>query len=150
MSVRAWFSISAAVLVVLIVAFVFRFFAPVPAPEIVARVGGIRLTGQRDRDCWPQRNGDLRCAKFKTTWTKPARLHGTGTMHVVVTYPVQPPDGMLTFTKRDGTVVLTKKWTETVPYDLPPGSYALRADASYPKGAYVKFYFALTVTSAGS
>ena len=36
MSVRAWFTISAAVLVVLAVAFVFRFFAPVPAPEIVA------------------------------------------------------------------------------------------------------------------
>src|ERR1051325_4254800 len=143
MSVRAWFTISAAVLVVLTLAFVFRFFAPVPAPEVVARVGGIRLTGQRAADCWPQRSGDLRCGKFKTKWTKAVRLRGKGTMHVVVAYPVQPPDGTLTLTKRDGTVVLTKKWTETIPYDLPPGEYALRADAAYPKGPYANYYFAV-------
>ena len=150
MSVRAWFTISALVLIVLAAAFVFRFFAPVPAPEIVARVGGIRLTGQRVADCWPQRSGDLRCAKFKTKFAKAVRLRGKGTMHVVVAYPVQPPGGTLTLTKRDGTVVLTMKWTEALPYDLAAGDYALRADAAYPKGAYVNYYFALTVTSSGS
>ena len=107
MSVRAWFTISAAVLVVLVAAFVFRFFAPVPAPEVVARVGSIRLKGQRISDCWPQRNGDLRCASFKTRWTQTVRLRGKGTMHIVVAYPVQPPDGSLVFAKRDGTVVQT-------------------------------------------
>jgi len=150
MSVRAWFTISAAVLVVLAVAFVFRFFAPVPAPETVARVGGIRLDGQRVSDCWPQRNGNLRCAKFSTRWTKPVRLRGKGTLHVVVAYPVQPPGGTLTLTKRDGAVVLTKKWTESLSYDLAPGDYALRADAQYPKGAHVDYYFPVTITSSGS
>jgi hypothetical protein len=150
MSVRAWFTISAAVLVVLAVAFVFRFFAPVPAPEVVARVGSIRVAGQRAADCWPQRNGDLRCAKGKTKWTKSARLRGTGTMHVVVAYPVQPPDGTIVFAKRDGTVVLTKKWSDPLPYELPPGDYSMRAHADYRKGAYVEYYFALTVTSSGS
>jgi hypothetical protein len=150
MSVRAWFTISAAVLVVLVFAFVFRFFAPVPAPDIVARVGSIRVAGQRVSDCWPQRNGGLRCAKFKTRWTKPARLRGTGTMHVVVAYPVQPPDGTIVFTKRDGTVVLSKKWADPLPYRLAPGDYIMRADAQYQRGAHIEYYFPLTVTVSGS
>src|SRR5438270_9942685 len=135
MSVRAWFTISSAVLVVLTVAFVFRFFAPVPAPEIVARVGSIRVVGQRVSDCWPQRSGRLHCTKHSTHWTHLIRLHGKGTIHVVVAYPVQPPNGSLVIAKHDGTVVETKKWTDTLPYDLQPGEYALRADAEYPKGS---------------
>jgi hypothetical protein len=150
MSVRAWFTISAAALVVLAVAFVFRFFSPVPAPEIVARVGSIRLTGQRVSDCWPQRNGKLHCTKHGTRWTNPTRLHGKGTIHIVVAYPVQPPGGALTLAKRDGTVVETKKWTDTLPYDLVPGEYFLRAAADYTRGSRVEFYFPLIVTSSGS
>jgi len=150
MSVRAWFTISAAVLVVLFVAFVFRFFAPVPAPEIVARVGSIRLAGQRVSDCWPQRNSKLHCAKHGVRWTHAVRLHGKGTIHAVVAYPVQPPGGSLTITKRDGSVVQTKKWTDTLPYSLPPGDYVMLADAEYPKGAHVDYYFPLIVTSSGS
>jgi len=150
MSVRAWFTISAAVLVVLAVAFVFRFFAPVPAPEIVARVGSIRLVGQRMSDCWPQRSGKLHCTKHQTRWTRPVRLHGKSTIHVVVAYPVQPPGGSLTIGKRDGSVVLKKNWTETLRYELTPGEYTLVADGEYPKGARVEYYFTLIVTSSGS
>jgi len=33
---------------------------------------------------------------------------------------------------------------------LQPGEYSLRADAEYPKGARVEYYFPLIVTSSGS
>jgi len=150
MSVRAWFTISTAVLVVLAIAFVFRFFAPVPAPQVVARVGGIRLDGQLASDCWPQRSGGLRCAKKSTRWTNAVRLRGKGTMHVVVAYPVQPPGGTLVLEKRDGSVVLTRKWIDTFPYDLPVGEYVLRTKADYPQGARLEYYFPLIITTSGS
>jgi hypothetical protein len=150
MSVRAWFSISALVLVVLTIAFALRFFAPVPAPETVARVGSIRLGGQRVADCWPQRNGKLRCEKRDVEWRHPSRLRGKSTIHVVVAYPVQPQNGSLVLATRDGHTIVTSKWTDSLPYDLPPGEYSLRARADYPKGAYVDYAFPLTVTSSGS
>src|SRR5439155_2220030 len=114
MSVRAWFMISAVVLVGLSAAFVFRFFAPVPAPEIVARVGSIRLTGQRAADCWPQRSGKLRCENRRTSWTHAVRLRGKGVIHVVVAYPVQPQKGSLRIERRGGAAVVTSGWTEAL------------------------------------
>jgi hypothetical protein len=150
MSVRAWFTISALALVGLVAAFVFRFFTPVPAPEIVARVGGIRLSGQRVSDCWPQRNGSLRCETRTTKWTKLTRLRTTGTIHLVVAYPVQPSGGAVKVVKRDGSVVKSVAWTESFGYDLAPGDYAVRASADYAKGARVDYFFPLSVTTSGS
>jgi hypothetical protein len=150
MSVRAWFTISAAVLVVLAVAFVLRFFAPVPAPEIVGRVGSIRLSGQRLSTCWPQRNGRLRCEHQAFRWQRPVTLRGTGTIHLVVAYPVQPPGGSVRIERRDHSAVSTSKWTESCGYRLDPGQYVLRATAAYPHNATTDYAFAITVTSSGS
>ena len=147
MSVRAWFTISAVVLVVLTAAFALRFFAPVPAPAIVARVGGIRLVGQATADCWPQRNARLRCHRRSSSWTRPARLRGKGTIHIVVAYPIQPRAGSLVILRRDGATVTTSGWRESLAYDLQPGEYALQAVAEYPKGARVAYYFPITVQS---
>ena len=150
MSVRAWFTISAVVLVVLSAAFVFRFFAPVPAPAIVARVGSIRLAGERSSDCWPQRGGDLRCRKRTPRWRPSSRLREKGTIHVLVAYPVQPRAGSLQIVRRNGEAVASSGWTESLAYNLAPGEYALQAVAEYPKGARVGFYFPITVTTSGS
>jgi hypothetical protein len=150
MSVRTWFSISALVLVVLAIAFVLRFFAPVPAPEIVARVGSIRVAGQRVADCWPQRDGKVRCETRSVEWKNPSRLRGKSTIHVVVAYPVQPQAGSLALATRDGHTIVTSKWTDSLPYDLPAGDYSLRVRADYPNGAYVDYAFPLTVTTSGS
>jgi hypothetical protein len=150
MSVRAWFTISALVLVVLAVAFVLRFFAPVPAPEVVGRVGSIRLTGQRVSACWPQRNGRLRCERHAFRWQRPVTLRGSGTIHLVVAYPVQPPAGSVRIERRDRTIVTASKWTESFAYRLQPGEYVVRAMAAYPHSAMTNYAFAVKVTSAGS
>ena len=150
MSVRAWFVISALVLVALAVAFVLRFFAPVPAPEIVARAGAIRLAGHKTAECWPQRDGNLRCRNYKPDSDQRTRLRGSGTIHVAVAFPARPEGGSLTLTAQDGTTVVTTTWKETLDYRAPPGSYHLRALATYPEGAKVDYVFPITVTSSGS
>ena len=150
MSVRAWFTISALVLVALAVAFVARFFAPVPAPEVVARVGGIRLTGQKVAECWPQRDGNLRCRNYKTNRIAPTRLRQTGTIHVAVAFPAKPEGGSLRLTAQDGKAVVETTWKESLDYRAPPGAYTFRALAKYAEGAKVDYVFPVTVTSSGS
>ncbi len=152
MTVRAWFTISALVLVALAAAFGFRLFASNPAPEIVVRAGDVRIEGKRVRACWPQRSGRVECsgAESSDDVRYPA-IASSGSLRILVAYPVQPTDGSIRITDRDsGSTILQEEWTRSLHYDLDPARYVLRVSAPYPEGARVIYNFFFSVRRSGS
>lgn len=147
MTVRAWFTISALVLAALAAAFVFRLFAPVPAPEVVARAGEVRLDGEMRETCWPQRGGDVRCRRGDAD-PRGGTLPGRGTLRMIVTFPTQPEDGYVSITGPEDLRV--DGWRRNVAYDLPPGDYEMTAQATYPGDAFVRYAFRFSVSRSGS
>lgn len=151
MTVRAWFTISAIVLVALTAAVVYRLLAPVPAPEILVRAGDVKLEGHRQTACWPQRNGEVSCERGGNgALTKKNAIPAEGTIRSVVGFPVQPENGRLRITTRTGRAVVDEDWSRTYRYDLAPGTYALEVTAEYPNNAHVTYLFLLSVTRTGS
>lgn len=139
-------------LVALAVAFGFRLFASNPAPEIVVRGGEVRLEGRRVRACWPQRSGQVECSGAESfDDVRYPAIASSGTLRILVAYPVQPTDGSIRITDRDsGTTSLEQEWTRSLRYDLDPGRYVLRASAPYPEGARVIYDFFFSVRRSGS
>lgn len=152
MTVRAWFTISALMLLALTAAVLFQFLRPVPAPEILMHVGDTRIEGSLDRYCWPQRGGDLRCAGGGGGEAETQPIPASSTFRLVVAYPAQPEEGTVRVVSRDtGETVLRRDWARSVPYELEPGTYFVEAEARYPADAVVRYRFAfLTVTRSGS
>lgn len=153
MTVRAWFTISALVLAALAAAFIFRLFAPVPAPEIIVRAGDERLGGMLVRACWPQRTGEIECRDEpdRSDDIRRERIPSSGDLQISIAYPAPPESGSLTITTEPSDrVVLTRDWTSTLSYDLEPGSYVLRAVARYPEEASVTYDFLFSVIRSGS
>ena len=152
MTVRAWFTISAIVLVTLTAAVIYRLFAPVPTPEIVARADSVRLGGSRERACWPQRGGDLKCEGPDRAGVTLQKLPRSGRLRFVVTYPVQPEDGTIRVVSRStGKTVLRSDWRRSLRYDLEPDTYFAVAEARYPRGAFLRYRFAFfNVTASGN
>jgi hypothetical protein len=141
-TVRTWFTISAIVVIALFGAVALKLTAPVDAPSIVARVGEIRLQGQRIAACWP--DGKKTKCTGRGAAPAPVTIPHHGTLRIVVAYPLQPKQG--TIEVRDGShAVFTHPWRENTTYDLPPGSYELLATARYKTNAHVEYRFALHV-----
>jgi len=140
------------VLVALAAAFGFRLFVSNPAPEIFVRVGDVRLEGRRISACWPQRSGQVECSDAESSDdVRYPAIVSSGTLRILVAYPVQPNDGSIRITDRDaGTTVLERDWTRSLRYDLDPGRYVLRASAPYPQGSRVIYDFFFTVRRSGS
>lgn len=149
MTVRAWFTISALVLVALAAAFVFRLFAPNNPPGILVRSGDVRLQGRLDEACWPGRNGELNCERPESTaLPSPEVVPAKGTLRIVVAYPAQPDVGEIRIDGPDPTRV--GDWRNHLRYDLEPGTYMLTAEARYPERAFVRYVFRFRVTRSGS
>jgi hypothetical protein len=143
MSVRAWFAISAVVLVVLAAAVAYRFVAPLPAPAIVARVGSIELRGVDIESCWPRRSGRIHCTSGDKSRPKAVSVPSSGTIRIVAAFPVQPPDGRVTIGTAARVVSATKTWTPNLAYRLASGTYSVHVQAFYPHGARLDYLFAL-------
>jgi hypothetical protein len=149
-TVRAWFTISALVLAALAAAFAFRLFSSIPAPEIIVRVGEDRLDGALVAYCWPQRTG-TECVRQDADPARAEQIPASGSMRFIVTYPVQPDEGRLTFRDAEtGESIVTSDWTGRLPYELPPGRYTIDARADYPDDSYVRYVFAVTTIPSGS
>src|SRR5688572_17925601 len=103
-TVRAWFTISALVLVALAAAFGFRLFASNPAPEIVVRAGDVRLERKLDTACWPQRSGQVECSEAeRADDPRYKAIPSSGTLRILVAYPVQPTDGSIWISERNSS-----------------------------------------------
>ncbi len=140
MTVRTWFTISAICVIALFASVLLKLTAPVNAPSIVARVGEIRLHGDRESACWP--NGKKTKCVGRTSGAAVITVPGKSTMRVVVAYPLQPTAKQGTIEIRQGeNVVLTRSWHENTSYDLAPGSYELVAKATYRPNAHVEYSF---------
>jgi hypothetical protein len=149
MTVRAWFTISAIVLVALTAAVVYRLFAPVPPPEIFVRSGEVRLKGDRLAACWPGRSGEVGCAQPQGP-SSPNDLPTSGRLRFVVGFPVQPKNGSIRIQRLSGGTVLESRWRREIVYELPPGTYELQVEARYPEDAYLIYRFLLSINRAGS
>lgn len=149
MTVRAWFTISALVLVALAAAFAFRLFASIPPPEVIVRVGDERVQGALLAYCWPQRSG-VECDEREPQQRGAETIPASGRLRFVV-YPVPPEKGRVTIRDADtGEAVLTRSWTERFSYDLEPGRYTIDARGEYPPDAYVRYIFTVITTRSGS
>lgn len=142
MSVRAWFTISAAVLVLLGGAVVYRLLAPVPTPEILGRSGDVRLEGQHLASCWPQRGGPLRCRESRGS-PELTDVAGRGTLRFLVAYPAEPEEWQITVARDRRTALVEDEARFT--YDLEPGRYDVDVQARYPEDAFVQYRFAFRV-----
>jgi hypothetical protein len=149
MTVRAWFTISALVLLALSAAVIVRLLAPVAAPEILARVGDTRLDGTRIASCWPQRGNDLRCEEGGDDDRELRTIPSSGRMRLIVTYPAQPEKGWVRIDGENDDVA-KRDWDDEFRYNLEPGEYQMVAHADYPQNARVRYRFAFRVTRSGS
>lgn len=144
MTVRAWITVSAALLVALTVATAVFFLRPSQPPELLASVPDARLQGRLMASCWPQRGGDLSCteAAHPPDPDVPV-IPSEGEIRLVAAFPVQPEDGSARIVDaRTGRAEVTVGgWEEKVPYELPAGRWRLEAEARYPDGAYVRYSF---------
>jgi hypothetical protein len=144
-TVRTWITISVAVLVALCVAVVVQFLRPVPAPAIVVHAGDVRLDGELDESCWPQRNGKLRCVDHEPRLGAQT-IDGNGSFRIVFAYPGDPKTGEIMISDSSGDEILGSGWKRTLRYDLPRGSYTMTARAGDPDEAFVRYAFAFKVT----
>lgn len=142
MTVRAWFTISAVVLVLLGGAVAYRLLAPVAAPEILARSGDVRLDGARVMSCWPARGGALRCRGSQDV-PAAADVPPSGTLRFLVAYPVQPDTWQITVARGRRTVMVEDE--PRFRYDLDAGTYAVDVQARYPADAFVHYRFRFRV-----
>lgn len=148
MSVRAWFTISAAVLLLLGGAFVLRLFSPIQPPAILARASDEELDGVYVRSCWHQRRGNLSCQAADGAGLPASDttvIDRRGKMRIVAAYPVQPKEGTLEIETEKGKTVIEAPWLRELNYSLEPGIYVLTAEAKYGRGAYVRYVFRLRV-----
>ena len=140
MTVRTWLTISVICVIALFAAVILKLTAPVNAPTMLARVGEIRLQGQRDSSCWPV-GMKTKCAG-RTAATPAVSVPGKGTLRVIVAYPLQPKASQGTIEVRQGeTVIIKRDWHENTNYDLAPGSYELVAYAAYRNNAHIRYTF---------
>ena len=149
MTVRAWFTISAVLLVVLSLAVLYQFTRPIAPPEILVTSGAVRLDGRTAEACWPQRDGKLDCSTADATDER-MTVKAKGTFRLVVAYPAQPEDGQIEIARGRRTLVSEDDWTRAVRYDLEPGDYTLSVQARYPADAFVHQVFPFRVTRSGN
>lgn len=144
MTVRAWFSISAALLIVLGISVAYRFFSPLRPPEVVVTTSEGKLNGSPVDGCWPQRGGDLRCEKGPVPDSNHQRIPSSDELLLVVVFPSIPVDGTVTFTDQNGkTVFESKGWERTLGYSVPKGKYTLGVRAEFNEGAYLEWAYAV-------
>ncbi|HVL81689.1 MAG TPA: hypothetical protein VM840_08865 [Actinomycetota bacterium] len=144
MTVRAWFTISAVLLVALAGSSLFWFLRPAEPPALSASVPEARLEGSLVRSCWPQRGGELRCESREAPSPAGAPVIArSGDIRVVALLPVQPERGTtrIVEARTRRTVAATRSWQERVPYELEAGTWVLEAEARFPDGAYVRYAF---------
>lgn len=147
MTVRAWFTISALVLVALFASVAYRFLRPLDPPTLLASVPSARLEGDFRAACWPQRGGKLEC----TSNDQPASMIGPkikpdGVIRLVAAFPTPPTGGKIVISDSAGKNVLSREgWTDKLDYELVSGRYKLEAEAHYNQGAFVKYSFAFSV-----
>jgi hypothetical protein len=140
MTVRTWFTISVVCVIALFAAVALKLTAPVNAPSILARVGEIRLSGQRNAACWP--DGKKTKCVGRTSAAAAVTVPAKGVLRVVVAYPLQPtPKQGSIEVRRGDNVVIKRDWHENTSYDLAPGTYELVAYAAYRPNAHVRYTF---------
>lgn len=140
MSVRAWLTISAVLLIVLGFSAAIRFFSPLSPPDIVVTTSDARLEGYQQASCWPQRAGDLLCEETNEAEVGPQTIDAQGDLLVVVVYPSTPAKGAVKFKNAAGEIAFeTTEWARNVPYNVPPGDYTVEVEANYAQGAYVRW-----------
>jgi hypothetical protein len=144
MTVRTWFTISALVLIALSVAIVFRLRQPAPQPEILARVGEVRLQGVLTESCWPKSGGDVDCTHERFKEPSARLIPESGEMDFSA-YPVEPNDGTITIEDASGDVVAEEEWDDEIGYDLRSGLYDITVDATYGDEASVRYLFRVRV-----
>jgi hypothetical protein len=121
--------------------------SPIRPPALLAGVGRVHLNGVPRGSCWTQRSGKLRCDHGETTRLRPRdTVPVSGIVRVVAAYPIQPKKGTLTIATTEGRKVRESTWTDELRYELVPGVYVLRAEARYPRGAYVRVDFPFRVS----
>lgn len=148
MTVRAWFTISALVLVALAIAFAFRVFGPVSTPGILARSGDVRLEGTLVESCWPGRSGKIACTRGDGARGSAPTVASQGHFRVLVEYYQQPTRGTI---RIDGPErIQVDDWRSPLSYDLEPGTYSLTTEARYPQNAFIRYVFRFKVTRSGS
>ncbi|MEX2394769.1 MAG: hypothetical protein WD826_09860 [Actinomycetota bacterium] len=145
MTVRTWFTISALVLIALSVAIVFRLRQPAPQPEILARVGQIRLEGELRHSCWPKSGGEITCLSDDQKTPGIRTIPKSGEMDFSA-YPVEPNDGTITFEDASGDVVLEEDWDDEIGYDLRSGLYDITVNADYGDEASVRYLFRVRIS----
>ena len=140
MTVRTWVTISVLAMTALAIAVVVRLMQPAPVPEILARVGEVRIEGTLVSSCWPQRGGETVC-KDNEDADDPARatIPGEGRLRFAA-YPVEPKDAEIVFAGK------TYEWEDDINYELDPGRYAISVNADYGEGNRVRYAFSLRVT----
>jgi hypothetical protein len=156
-TVRTWFTISAIVVVALFAAVAVRLFVPGSQgpPDIVVRVGDVRLDGAVRESCWPQRDGAITCEERTDTESESHIIPAAGSMRIFVSYPAQPKRGSIVISNGRRTV-LKRKWTHNFRYSLDPGSYTLTVEAGYEPEAgtttrpSLVYDFDFRVTRSGS
>jgi hypothetical protein len=151
-TVRAWLTISALVLVALFGAVAYQFLRPVTAPGIIVNAGNEPLAGRLVESCWPQRNGDLKCEQGDDGDAETLSIPASGELRSVVAYPAQPEEGSIRIISRDsGETVLRSGWDRSITYELDPGLYFVDVEARYPERAFVRYRFGfLRVTRSGA
>lgn len=152
MTVRAWFTISALVVVALAAAFAFRIFAAdTVIPEIRVRAGDIALEGGLATACWPEEGGKRVCETGKKAPRESGPIPPSGTLRVAAAYPIQPTRGSLRIRiAGSGEDVLKTAWKRRVPYKLRAGRYVLTAVANYPEKAFIRYTFRFSVSRSGN
>jgi len=148
MTVKAWMTISVVVLALLGGTAAYRFLAPLQPPELLATAGDVRLEGSRRAYCWPERRAERpRCRRSGGNDAAVA-MPRWGRIRVVAAYPVSPKGGFLELRRQGGEVVQrVDGLDEPISYDLAPGRYELTAEARYSASAYVRYSFAMKVTT---
>lgn len=147
MTVRAWFTISALVLVALFASVAYRFLRPLDPPTLLASVPAARLEGDFRAACWPQRGGQLKCtSNDQPASTLGPRIEPDGVMRLVAAFPTPPTGGKIAIVDSAGKKVLSRTgWTDKLDYELASGRYKLQAEARYTKDAFVRYSFAFSV-----
>ena len=139
MTVRTWVTLSVLVLVALTIAVFVRLRQPAPVPEILARVGDTRITGELVSSCWPQSGGETVCKDAPDgSAPRPVPVPEEGRLRFVA-YPVEPRDAVIELA---GT---TYDWDDDIDYELDSGEYEISLEADYGGGNRVSYAFAIRV-----
>ncbi|HVE91771.1 MAG TPA: hypothetical protein VNE62_05680 [Actinomycetota bacterium] len=149
MTVKAWMTISAVVLLLLTGTAAYRFLAPLRPPDLLATAGDTRLKESARAFCWPERSGGRsNCDREHRETVRAPALPRSGRIRVVAAYPVSPRSGYVELKHQGGDVVRrVNAWDEPLEFDLEPGRYELVAEARYSRTAFVRYSYSFRTTT---